>query len=71
MENNGKEISDFVETNHLGQVKIASTNKTGKWIWVNAKQYRGILKRRLVRFKWEQRRRKQSRKKKANKSNKN
>lgn len=46
-------------------------NKTWKWIWVNAKQYRGILKRRLARFKWEQRRRKQSQKNKANKSNKN
>jgi len=58
MENNGKEISDFVETNHLGQVKIASTNKTGKWIWVNAKQYQEILKCKLALFKWEQGRRK-------------
>lgn len=58
MENNGKEISDFVEKIHLGKVKIASADKTRKWIWVNAKQYRGILTRRLARFKCEQRRRK-------------
>ena len=58
-----KEISDFVETNHLGQVKIASTDKTGKWIWVNAKQYRGILKQRIARLKWEKTRKKRSKKK--------
>jgi hypothetical protein len=28
------------ETNHLGQVKIVSSNKGGKWVWVNAKQFR-------------------------------
>jgi len=37
---NGKEISGFVETNHFFQVKIASTNKIGKWIWVNTKKHK-------------------------------
>ena len=57
------EISEHVETNDLGQVKIASSAKAGKWVWVNAKQYRGILKRRITRLKWEQTRKKQSKKK--------
>jgi hypothetical protein len=55
-----QEISEPVETNDLGQVKIASSTKAGKWVWVNAKQYRGILKRRLARLKWEQTRKKRS-----------
>jgi len=46
-----KEISDFVETNHLGQVKIASIDKIGMWIWVNAKQYEGILRHRTAHLK--------------------
>jgi hypothetical protein len=46
------------ETNHLGQVKIASSSKAGKWVWVNAKQFRGILKHRVARLKWEQTRKK-------------
>ena len=57
------EISEHVETNDLGQVKIASSAKAGKWAWVNAKQYRGILKRRIARLKWEQTRKKRSKKK--------
>ena len=48
---NGQEILVHVETNHLGQVKMASLSKTGKYIWVNVKQYKGILKRRLARLK--------------------
>jgi hypothetical protein len=55
---NGQEIPVSGETNHLGQVKIVSSNKAGKWVWVNAKQFRGILKRRVVRLKWEQTRKK-------------
>jgi len=43
-----------VETIDIGQVKIVSLAKTGKWVWVNAKQYRGILKRRLACLKGEQ-----------------
>jgi hypothetical protein len=58
-----QEISEHVETNDLGQVKIASSAKAGKWVWVNAKQYRGILKRRIARLKWEQTRKKRSKKK--------
>ena len=61
----------FVETNQLGQVKIASTEKTWKRIWVNAKQYRGILRRRLARLKWEQIGRKLFQRNKINKSSKN
>jgi hypothetical protein len=38
--------------NHLGQVKIAS------WVWVNAKPFQGILKRRVACLKWEQTRKK-------------
>jgi len=49
-----QEILEHVETNDLGQVKIASSAKAGKWVWINAKQYRGILKRRLACLKWEQ-----------------
>ena len=72
---NGKEISGSVETNHLGQVKIVSTDKTRKWIWVNVKKYRGILSRRLACLKWEQgqrqRKRKLCQRKKINKRSKN
>jgi len=39
-----QEISEHVETNYLGQVKIASSAKDAKWVWVNAKQYQCILK---------------------------
>jgi hypothetical protein len=39
-------------------VKIASSSKAGKWVWVNAKQFRGILKHRAARLKWEQTRKK-------------
>jgi hypothetical protein len=56
----GQETLEPVETNNIGQVKIDSSAKTGKWVWVNAKQYRGILKRRLARLKWEQARKKRS-----------
>jgi hypothetical protein len=56
----GQETLEPVETNDIGQVKIASSAKTGKWVWVNAKQYRGILKQRLARLKWEQTRKKRS-----------
>jgi hypothetical protein len=55
---NGQEVPVSGETNHLGQVKIASSSKTGKWVWVNAKQFRGILKRRAARLNWEQTRKK-------------
>jgi len=48
-----QEISEHLEPNDLGQVKIASSAKVGKWVWVNAKQYRGILKRRITCLKWE------------------
>ena len=51
-------ISEHVETNDLGQVKIASSAKARKWVWVNAKQYQGILKRRITCLKWEQTRKK-------------
>ena len=51
---NGQEVPVSGETNHLGQVKIASSSKAGKWVWVNAKQFRGILKCRAARLKWEQ-----------------
>ena len=50
---NEQGIPASIETNHLGQVKIASSSKTGKWVWVNAKQLRGILKRRVAHLKWE------------------
>ena len=66
-----KEISNFMETNNLGKMTIASTNKIRKWIWVNAKQYEGILRRRLARLKWGQTRRKSIQIKKINKKNKN
>jgi hypothetical protein len=56
----GQETLELVETNDIGQVKIASSAKTEKWVWVNAKQYRGILKRRLARLKGEQTRKKMS-----------
>ena len=39
-----QEILEHMETNDLGQVKIASSAKVGKWVRVNAKQYQGILK---------------------------
>jgi hypothetical protein len=55
---NGQEVPVSSETNHLGQVKIASSRKAGKWVWVNAKQFRGILKRRVSHLKWEQTRKK-------------
>jgi hypothetical protein len=55
---NRQEIHVSGETNHLGQVKIASSNKSGKWVWVNAKQFRGILKCRVAHLKWEQTRKK-------------
>ena len=57
------EILEHVETNDLRQVKIASTAKAGKWVWVNAKQYRGILKQRITRLEWEKTRKKQSKRK--------
>jgi hypothetical protein len=41
-------------------VKIASSSKAGKWVWVNAKQFRDILKRRAARLKWEQTRKKRA-----------
>jgi hypothetical protein len=56
----GQETLELMETNDIGQVKIASSTKTGKWVWVNAKLYRGILKWRLARIKWEQTRKKRS-----------
>ena len=56
----GQETSEPVETNDIGQVKIASSAKAGKSVWINAKQYRGILKRRLARLKWDQTRKKRS-----------
>jgi hypothetical protein len=54
----GQEVPVSGETNHLGQVKIVSSSKAGKWVWVNAKQFRGILKCRAARLKWEQTRNK-------------
>ena len=54
----GQETLEPVETNNIGQVKIALSAKTGKWVWVTAKQYCNILKWRLVRLKWEQTRKK-------------
>jgi hypothetical protein len=57
---NGQEVPVSGETNHLGQVKIASSSKAGKWVWVNAKQFRGILKRRAAHLKWEQTRKKRA-----------
>ena len=48
---NGQEILVHFETNHLGQVKMTSLGKTRKYIWVNVKQFKGILKRRLARMK--------------------
>jgi hypothetical protein len=54
----GQETLEPVETNDIEQVKIVSSAKTGKWVWVNAKQYRGILKGRLACLKWEQTRKK-------------
>jgi hypothetical protein len=48
---NGQELSVLGETNQLGQVKIVSSSKAGKWVWVNAKQLRGILKRNVARLK--------------------
>ena len=56
----GQETAELVETNDIGQVKIALSTKTGKWVWVNAKQYQGILKQRLARLKWEQTRKKRT-----------
>ena len=44
-------------------MKITSSTKAGKWVWVNAKQYWGILKRRIARLKWEQRRKTWSKRK--------
>jgi hypothetical protein len=34
--------------------------KAGKRVWVNAKQFQGILKRRVARLKWEQTRKKRA-----------
>lgn len=62
--------SQILWTNHLGQFKIASADKTRKWIWVNAKKYQGYLKRRIACFKWEQRRRKQTHKRKKRRATK-
>jgi hypothetical protein len=56
----GHETLEPMETNDIGQVKIASSAKNGNWVWLNAKQYRGILKRRLAHLKWEQPRKKRS-----------
>jgi hypothetical protein len=47
-------------SSRFDQVKIASSSKAGKWVWVNAKQFRGILKRRVTRLKWEQTRKKRA-----------
>jgi len=66
-----KEISYFVETNHLGQIKISSTEKTRKWIWVNANKYEGILRHKLACLKWGKMRRKPIQRNKINKRNKN
>jgi hypothetical protein len=41
---NGQEVPVSGETNHLGQVKIVSSSKAGKWVWVNAKQVSGYFK---------------------------
>jgi hypothetical protein len=57
---NGQEVPVSSETNHLGQVKIASSNKEEKWVWVNAKQFRGILKCKATCLKWEQTRKKRA-----------
>jgi hypothetical protein len=40
----GQETLEPVKTNDIGKVKIASSAKTEKWVWVNSKQYWGILK---------------------------
>ena len=61
---NGQEVSISGEKNHLGQVKIVSSSKTGNWVCVNAKQFRGILKRRVACLKWEQTRKKLARRNK-------
>ena len=58
----GQETSEPMETNDIGQVKIVSLAKAGKWVWVNAKQCRAILKRRLACLKWEQIRKNRSQK---------
>jgi hypothetical protein len=50
---NGQEISVSGETNHLGQVETFSSNKVGKWVWVNSKQFRSILKCSIAHLKWE------------------
>jgi hypothetical protein len=55
---NGQEVPVSGETNHLGQVKIASSSKAGKWVWVKVKQFQGILKHRFSCLKWEQTRKK-------------
>ena len=57
-------------TNSLGQVKIASLSKTRKWVWVNTKQFRCILKRRAARLKWEETRRTQFQRKTNKQTNK-
>jgi len=33
----GQEVPVSGETNHLGKVKINSSSKEWKWVWVNAK----------------------------------
>jgi hypothetical protein len=60
----GKRYPSRTKQTILGQVKIASASKAGKWVWVNAKQFRGILKRRAARLKWEQTRKKLARRNK-------
>ena len=57
-------------TNNLGQVKIAPLSKTRKWVWVNAKQFRCILKRRTAHLKWEETRRTQFQRKTNKQTNK-
>ena len=51
-------------------MKIASLSKTWKWVWVNAKQFWCILKRRATYLKWEETRKTQFQRKINRQSNK-